>query len=317
MVKKLLLNAKQSAKDIMATCDLILDGKSEEYACKHMGINKSKFRRFLRCNYHKSNVQCENINMDEYIEYVMSPAEKLYCIITGNSMCKNINNPIPEHVNDTITELLNTYLTDDEKYIITSHFWDKMSLRQIAKTINVSVETVRKREEKIIKKLSQEPCVTIALYGKDAYVKQQEIMKSKTEIYKNLYSDSQNAEIKYLEKQLVTAQNNNDVNTLLKLRDEIDKMIASYDKKTQTLQLSHESQLKIVNEELSTRARNAIVRYNTFIDKGVHKNTTPLVYISDLNSIHKRELLSYRGIGKGILEEIEQVARKYGITLKE
>lgn len=307
MANKLLQDAKIAASDIIKACDFILNGNTESNACEKYHLDKRKFRNFLRTNYYG----CNTITHQDdkaYIEHSLSPAEQIYCKIMNISYTQSSEIIFPKDTDESIEFIMNKWLNEDEITLLKNRYWHGKTLQEIADEQHVTRECIRKKENKIINKISTQENKNILMYGLDIYNKQEQIKECKIEIYRINREKVISDEIESLRQQLYNCRQNNDIEKLRELHDIINTMLSMYEN-NHNMHLNELPVIKIpiLDELTSLRAKNCVQYINTHMK--------PLQYVSDLMNFTETELLTCRNLGVGVLAEIKNVAEKYDIHI--
>lgn len=316
---KIINNATQCAKDILAVCEDIKNGKSQSEACRNHHINLLKFRRFIMIDYHGV-LTMNKDDKEAYIEIALTPDEKLHRDIVNKYRIKHSYlNPdemtdvlSPNDLHESLVFIIDKYLTDKEKNVLTKTYYDKLTGEQIGEQLGLSRQFINVVLSKCLDKLATKENLDILEYGINIYNKQIEAKNLRLQIDRDLKNTELSKDIIELNDQLKMIQYRNDMKALLDLEKHIQELKKSFvETNSMTPTPYNGADIPLVDELTSTRAKNAmLIRFAPFRNK-------PIIFVSDLQNVTQNQIMNIPGVGETVFHEIMKVASKYNIKIPE
>lgn len=290
----LLKEKKEMLQNTIACIDDILNGTSEEEACKNHNIQKSAFRHAVFYTSYGNPTESSKPSATELasqlnfnFDCLLSPYERLYC----DTFSVRSYIMIPPYVDEIMNCVLhNINLSSKQLSYIDYRYKKEMTLEQIANRYFVTRESVRAVISGVQKKIRRWKTVFI---GGPEVISILEKNRVSTNLIKQneLYADTQTLVTDY-----VKTHNEKMLHSLQSLINDIcgDKM------NPDTISIIND---RIIDCDISTRLRNILRRHE-------------IVTFADLLQYSEPDIAHFRNMGQATMNEIKDLLSTRGLELK-
>lgn len=266
----------------------VCNGVPATQACANHNVPVKQFLGLIEwANNPQTRVKPKTITISHSKMY-MTPQERLYSVITGETDIANI----PPYVNTEMDDILDRLCTDREKGIINERFYQNKTLEETGKIFRVTRERIRQQEKKVFDKIRNDStAMNTLMFGSDAMIEFNEQRKQ-------LYNDKWN--------EVIEERTQTCIEEAIEDAEKMVKIINNNPELKEDIIANEMNLTDIPIEELDPSVR----AYNCLKRAGI--NT-----LDDLTRKTENELMHIRNLGRKCTDELKEKLAKCGLSLAE